>query len=123
MISLQPKVSSTSVSSFSLSLPAVRIRTKQADLSCRKGASPTPIQGFNLGIGRSVPNIQVGDFTSLGQKTKGTITITPPDGDGAWLTRQEAKAAEDRWGWKLGSEWDFWDSEGKGGCIWAGHGV
>ena len=89
----------------------------------RKGPTPTPLQGFELGIGRPVSGIRAFDFTSLGEKKKGKLTITPPEGRGVWLTRTEAREAEARWGWKWGSEWDFWDENGEGGCPWAGHGV
>lgn len=30
------------------------------------------------------------------------MTITPPEGRGVWLTRAEAREAEERWGWKWG---------------------
>lgn len=48
--------------------------------------------------------------------------MTPPGGEGLWLTRSEAEEAGKRWGWKWSEEWDFWEN-GNGGCIWAGHGV
>ena len=93
-------------------------------LMCRrKGPSPTPIQGFRLGQGQSVKDIEYNDFTSLGPKKVGTVSISPPNGEGVWLTRAEARAAEKRWGWQWGGKWDFWDAEGEGGCPWAGHGV
>nr|XP_018263853.1 uncharacterized protein I303_03727 [Kwoniella dejecticola CBS 10117]OBR86011.1 hypothetical protein I303_03727 [Kwoniella dejecticola CBS 10117] len=91
--------------------------------SFKKGPSPTPLQGFILGNGQAVADVEMGDFTSTGQKSKGTISITPPEGKAVWLTRQEAKQAESKWGWKWSEEWDFWDENGEGGCIWAGHGV
>ncbi|WVF72138.1 hypothetical protein IAT40_006950 [Kwoniella sp. CBS 6097] len=89
----------------------------------RKGPSPTPIQGFQLGLGQRVDNVELSDFTSTGQKTKGKVTITPPGGKGVWLTRDEAREASNKWGWKWGDSWDFWDESGEGGCPWAGHGV
>ncbi|ORX39856.1 glycoside hydrolase superfamily [Kockovaella imperatae] len=88
----------------------------------RKGRSPTPIQGFRLGVGETVDNIAMDDFTSLGLKRLGNVTHTPPP-EGLWLTREEAKTAEERWGYKWGSEWNFWDERGLAGCPWAGHGV
>nr|XP_019013519.1 uncharacterized protein I206_01588 [Kwoniella pini CBS 10737]OCF52300.1 hypothetical protein I206_01588 [Kwoniella pini CBS 10737] len=91
--------------------------------SFKKGPSPTPLQGFILGNGQPVDDVEMGDFTSTGQKSKGTISITPPEGKAVWLTREEAKQAETKWGWKWDEEWDFWDENGNGGCIWAGHGV
>ncbi|WRT67127.1 uncharacterized protein IL334_004093 [Kwoniella shivajii] len=91
--------------------------------SFKKGPSPTPLQGFQLGLGQKVNNIEFGDFTSTGQKSKGTVTITPPEGKGVWLTREEAKEAEMKWGWKWSEDWDFWDENGQGGCVWAAHGV
>ncbi|WWD15903.1 hypothetical protein CI109_100327 [Kwoniella shandongensis] len=91
--------------------------------SFKKGPSPTPIQGFRLGVGQSVNDIEYGDFTSTGQKTKGKITLTPPGGKGVWLSRKEAEEAGQRWGWKWGEEWDFWNEDGEAGCVWAGHGV
>jgi hypothetical protein len=56
------------------------------------------------------------------------MAITPQNGEGMWLTRQEAREAEEKWGWKWGSEWNFWGVEGQEegagkGCPWAGHGV
>ncbi|OCF45458.1 hypothetical protein I317_00705 [Kwoniella heveanensis CBS 569] len=89
----------------------------------RKGPSPTPIQGFQLGHGQKVDDVEMSDFTSTGQKAKGKVTITPPGGKGVWLTRDEARAAEARWGWTWGESWDFWEKDGEGGCPWAGHGV
>ncbi|WVR05246.1 hypothetical protein IAU60_002258 [Kwoniella sp. DSM 27419] len=89
----------------------------------KKGPSPTPIQGFRLGVGEQVHDIELSDFTSTGQKNRGKVTLTPPGGKGLWLTREEAKQAGVRWGWRWGDEWDFWDELGEGGCPWAGHGV
>ncbi|KAK4686623.1 hypothetical protein P7C73_g3500, partial [Tremellales sp. Uapishka_1] len=89
----------------------------------KKGPSPTPIQGFHLGVGWSVNNIETHDFTSLGPKKNGQTSISPPGGKAVWLTRTEAKEAGERWGWKWDEEWDFWDARGEGGCVWAGHGV
>lgn len=97
-------------------------RILQPDIR-RKGPCPTPIQNFQLGMGQPVSDIQTFDFTSLGEKKKGNLTLTPPEGKGVWLTRSEAREAEERWGWKWGEEWDFWDANGEGGCPWAGHGV
>nr|XP_019042696.1 hypothetical protein I302_08401 [Kwoniella bestiolae CBS 10118]OCF21626.1 hypothetical protein I302_08401 [Kwoniella bestiolae CBS 10118] len=91
--------------------------------SFKKGPSPTPLQGFILGNGQNVLDVEMADFTSTGQKSRGTISITPPEGKAVWLTRQEAREAGDRWGWKWDEEWDFWDKSGEGGCVWAGHGV
>jgi hypothetical protein len=79
-----------------------------------KGPCPTPLQMLRLGYGQAV---------SFGAKKLDKITITPPDGLGVWMTRDEARAAEKRWGWKMGQEWDFWEEDGSGGCIWAGHDV
>ena len=89
----------------------------------RKGPMPTPLQAFLLGAGHRVDNIALDDFTSTGKKSKGTITLTPPNGEAVWLTRTEAKDAERRWGYSWGEEWNFWDEDGRGGCPWAGHGV
>lgn len=86
----------------------------------RKGPSPTPIQGFQLGVGQAVSDVAYDDFTSLGHKQLGSVTITPPRGQGVWLTKAEAEQAADRYGWQWGPEWNFWDH---GGCVWAGHGV
>jgi hypothetical protein len=86
----------------------------------RKGASPTPLQSFQLAIGKAVAAVEVHDFTSLGPKKKGTVDMTPPTGQGAWLTRQEAEDAQQRWGYKWGAEWNFWEDSG---CVWAGHNV
>ncbi|WWC90036.1 uncharacterized protein L201_004966 [Kwoniella dendrophila CBS 6074] len=91
--------------------------------SFKKGPSPTPLQGFILGNGQKVDGIEVGDFTSTGQKSRGTLSITPPEGKAVWLSREEAREAEQKWGWKWSEEWDFWDENGQGGCVWAGHGV
>ncbi|KAL7423982.1 hypothetical protein Q5752_001567 [Cryptotrichosporon argae] len=91
--------------------------------SFKKGPSPTPVQAFQLGIGHPVKDVEIYDFTSLGEKKRGKTMLTPPDGAGLWLARQEAIEAGERWGWKWGDEWDFWDDNGDGGCVWAGHGV
>jgi hypothetical protein len=74
-------------------------------------------------MGRQVKNIQDADFGSLGLRKRGKITLTPPGGLELWMTEHEAQAAEKRWGWKMASDWDFWDVEGRGGCVWAGHQV
>ena len=84
---------------------------------------PTPIQGLRLGNGQAVDDVGLYDFTSLGEKSKGKMTITPPDGEGVWLTKEEARRAQDRWGYRWGDEWNFWDDRGNQGCPWAGHGV
>lgn len=88
-----------------------------------KGPIPTPLQSLILGYGRTVSDVQNYDFTSTGPKKLGKISLTPPEGRGVWMTRAEAKDAEQRWGWKWGDEWDFWEADGSGGCVWAGHGV
>lgn len=92
-------------------------------LSTRKGACPSPIQGFQLAAGQAVPKVEEYEFGSLGAKKKGTLSITPPGGEGLWLTRNEARDAERRWGYKWDDSWSFWDAAGQGGCPWAGHGV
>lgn len=68
-------------------------------------------------------DVQNADFGSLGLKNKGKMALTPPNGEGVWLTREEAQGAQERWGWTFGEEWAFWDANGEGGCPWAGHGV
>lgn len=88
-----------------------------------KGPCPTPLQMLQLGYGQAVSGISNYDFTAFGAKKLGKITITPPESLGVWMTRDEAKAAEKRWGWKMGKEWSFWEEDGSGGCIWAGHDV
>ena len=74
-------------------------------------------------MGLSVDHISYDDFTSLGAKNLGEVTITPTDGAGLWLSRSEAQEAQQRWGYSWGPEWSFWDMKGDGGCPWAGHGV
>ena len=74
-------------------------------------------------MGRPVSDIQIFEFTSLGEKKKGEITMTPRTGRGVWLTRDEAREAMGSWGFRWAPEWDFWDEKGEGGCPWAGHGV
>lgn len=88
-----------------------------------KGPVATPLQSLILGYGNPVSDVQNYDFTSTGAKKLGKISLTPPEGKGVWMTRTEAKDAETRWGWKWGSEWDFWETDGSGGCVWAGHDV
>lgn len=88
-----------------------------------KGPTATPLQSMVLGYGRPVADVQNYDFTSLGPKKLGKIALTPPEGKAVWMTREEARAAEKRWGWKWGAEWDFWEADGTGGCVWAGHQV
>jgi hypothetical protein len=74
-------------------------------------------------MGQSVADIAYDDFTSFGHKKVGTVTMTPPEGHGVWLTREESDQAAKRWGWSRDADWDFWSADGNGGCPWAGHGV
>ncbi len=95
-------------------------------LLSRKGPSPTPIQCLRLGVGQSQYKVENHDFTSMGPKQRGTVDVHPENGIGCWMSRTECEAADRRWGWKRGPEWDFWDSEGthdRKGCIWGGHDV
>lgn len=90
----------------------------------KKGPSPTPIQSFNLGVGRSQKDVEVWDFNSLGPKKTGKTDLTPVDGQGCWLTKKEADDAANFFGWKL--DYDFWGDEPDStasGDIWAAHGV
>lgn len=89
---------------------------------CRKGPSPTPLQGFQLGLGHAQAGVETHDFGSFGPKKTGSVDLRPQDGRGCWLTRDEARAVDARWGWTRGARWDFWDGPAEG-CIWAGHGV
>ena len=74
-------------------------------------------------MGQAVSGIAYDDFSALGLKKLGKITFTPPGGRALWLTRDEARKAGERWGWKWDESWDFWEADGRGGCPWAGHGV
>lgn len=102
---------------------AQSVQNTRAEHPYRKGACPSPIQGFQLAAGQPVHKVEEYEFGALGAKKKGTISIAPPGGDALWLTREEARDAERRWGYKWDPSWDFWAEDGKGGCPWAGHGV
>lgn len=90
----------------------------------RKGPTPTPLQNFLLGSGVPQKDVEEWEFSYLGPKKTGSTDLTPKDGLGCWLTREEADAAASQFGWKR--DYDFWGDEPESmasGDVWAAHGV
>ncbi len=81
----------------------------------RLGTCPTAIQSMRLGNGIS-QTVDFYKFTSFGPKKSGTVTVDPK-GVKAWLSPEEVKKFDLKYGWERGSNWEM------GNCIWANHGV
>ncbi|KAG8865400.1 hypothetical protein FRB96_000290 [Tulasnella sp. 330] len=82
----------------------------------KKDLSPTPIQCFKLGMGKSQA-LDFYVFTKVGPIKNKTVTIEPK-GIKAWLDpSQEPNGVSTRWGWQRDSAWKL------GECVWAQHDV
>lgn len=70
----------------------------------KKGPSPTPFQGMQLGMGKPV-SCDDWTFTAMGPKNNGKVTLDPK-GVRLWLKPEdEASRGGGKWGWKRGDEW------------------
>ncbi|WVQ78704.1 hypothetical protein IAT38_000791 [Cryptococcus sp. DSM 104549] len=82
----------------------------------KKGATPTPIESFRLGMGE-VQEVQIWNFGPIGPYRGGHERIDPQR-KRLWLSKEDdEKRGGGKWGWTRGEEWDV------STCIWAQHGV
>ncbi|KAK7679574.1 hypothetical protein QCA50_017284 [Cerrena zonata] len=82
----------------------------------KKGTFPTPIQSFQLGMGRA-QDVDTWSFSAFGPKKGKTVTVDPK-GKKLWLDPSvEFDGVHPKWGWKRDPGWKL------GTCIWAQHGL
>lgn len=91
--------------------------SKESTATLKKGPTPTPAQGFRLGMGQP-QEVEYWEFGSFGPKMKKMVTIDPK---GAKIWARPRDEGEDgvnkKWGWRRDPGWS------QGTCIWASHGV
>ena len=91
--------------------------SKESTASLKKGPSPTPIQGFRLGMGQA-QEVEYWEFGAFGPKMGKMVTIDPK---GATIWARPKEEGEDgvntKWGWTRDPGWT------QDTCIWASHGV
>ncbi|WVR04027.1 hypothetical protein IAU60_001026 [Kwoniella sp. DSM 27419] len=86
------------------------------DQQLKKGPSPTPIEGFRLGMAQP-QEVQIWNFGTMGPY-RGGHELIDPKGKKLWLSAADDETrGGGKWGWSRGEEWEM------GKCIWAQHGV
>ncbi|ODO09259.1 hypothetical protein I350_02859 [Cryptococcus amylolentus CBS 6273] len=87
-----------------------------SDQQLKKGPTPTPIEGMQLGMGQAL-DVQTWNFGPIGPY-RGKKERIDPKGKKLWLSKEDEKTrGGGKWGWTRGEEWEM------GTCIWAQHGV
>ena len=91
--------------------------SKESTATLKKGPSPTPAQGFRLGMGQA-QEVEHWEFGAFGPKITKMVTVDPK---GAKIWARPRNEGEDgvntKWGWRRDPGWT------QGTCIWASHGV
>jgi hypothetical protein len=76
------------------------------DQKLKKGSAPTPFDGMQVGMGKSV-EVDNWGFSAMGPKKEGTVVLDPK-GKMLWLKKEEeATRGGGKWGWKRGDEWQM----------------
>lgn len=91
--------------------------SKESTATLKKGPTPTPVQGFRLGMGQA-QEVECWEFGAFGPKMIKMVTIDPK-GSKIWARPKDEgeDGVNTRWGWKRNPSWT------QGTCIWASHGV
>ena len=91
--------------------------SKESTATLKKGPTPTPAQGFRLGMGQA-QEVEHWEFGSFGPKMTKMVTVDPK---GAKIWARPKDEGEDgvnkKWGWNRDLGWT------QNTCIWASHGV
>jgi hypothetical protein len=69
-----------------------------------KGPTTSPLQEFNLGMGRRVNQAEYWVVGSLGPSQKGKVDLDP-NGTKVWMEEEEDDALSKKWGYTRGSGW------------------
>lgn len=83
--------------------------------SLKLGPTPTPLESFQLGLGRPV-TIQNYRFGKLGSHKDGQAKVDP-EGVSCWMSAEQEPEGVSPWGWKRDASWQL------GACLWEEHGV
>ncbi|CDF88136.1 BN860_03136g1_1 [Zygosaccharomyces bailii CLIB 213] len=83
--------------------------------SLRRGLTPTALQSFQMGEGLHA-HVDRYDLSIFGPSKDGNVRVDPK-GTNCWLTPEERKDVDLKYGWSRGEEW------AAGQCIWKQHGV
>jgi hypothetical protein len=91
--------------------------SKESTATLKKGPTPTPAQGFRLGMGQA-QEVQYWEFGAFGPKMTKKVTIDPK-GTSIWARPKDEgeDGVNTKWGWRRDPGWT------QGTCIWALHGV
>ena len=89
----------------------------ESTATLKKGPTPTPAQGFKLGMGQA-QEVEYWEFGAFGPKMTKMVTIDPK-GSKLWARPkgEDEDGVNTKWGWKRDPCWT------QGTCIWASHGV
>jgi len=89
----------------------------ESTAALKKGSTPTPAQGFRLGMGQA-QEVEYWEFGAFGPKMTKMVTIDPK-GSKIWARPKDEDegGVNTKWGWKRDPCWT------QGTCIWASHGV
>ena len=91
--------------------------SKESTACLKKGPTPTPAQGFRLGMGQA-QEVEYWEFGSFGPKMTKMVTVDPK-GTKIWARPKDEgeNGVNTKWGWKRHPGWT------QGTCIWAAHGI
>ena len=91
--------------------------SKESTASLKKGPTPTPAQGFRLGMGQA-QEVEYWEFGAFGPRMTKMVTVDPK-GTKIWARPKDERedGVNAKWGWKRDLGWT------QGTCIWAAHGV
>lgn len=91
--------------------------SKESTAVLKKGPTPTPAQGFRLGMGQA-QEVEYWEFGAFGPKMAKMVTIDPK-GTKIWARPKDEgeDGVNTKWGWNRDPGWT------QGTCIWALHGV
>ena len=91
--------------------------SKESTAALKKGPTPTPAQGFRLGMGHA-QEVEYWEFGAFGPKMTKMVTIDPK-GTKVWARPkgEDGDGVNTKWGWRRDPGWT------QGTCIWALHGV
>ena len=91
--------------------------SKESTATLKKGPTPTPAQGFRLGMGQA-QEVEFWEFGAFGPKMAKMVTIDPK-GANIWARpkHEGQDGVNTKWGWQRDPGWV------QGTCVWASHGV
>lgn len=91
--------------------------SKESTATLKKGPTPTPAQGFRLGMGQA-QEVECWEFGAFGPKMVKMVTVDPK-GTKIWARPkcEGEDGVNTKWGWRRDPGWT------QDTCVWASHGV